>query len=136
MKRRGKKTSRNLILIQFDSRSIADKMSYDIKGTLYLEDGFVMDLQDIILHDKDKTHYLTGSGTASVQTCIAFAGLTFFRDFRFEADEPEKIPDQAIGGVILRPEKFYFDLRVNIIHRASYSTHCCANKQIDRILCR
>ncbi|XP_032666604.1 uncharacterized protein LOC116842057 [Odontomachus brunneus] len=105
------------------SYNIIDGNSYDIKGWLYLEDGFVMDIENINLIDRSATHTIFGNGAVSVETIIKFENMSFVRDFRFEADEPEKIPDRTIGSVIIKPESFYFS--VKIIHDLRKDTLNC-----------
>ncbi|EFN76427.1 hypothetical protein EAI_16065 [Harpegnathos saltator] len=91
---------------------IDDGLSYDIKGTLYLEDGFVMDIEDIALMDTRKTTNEVGQGFSMIRTPMRFVGLSFFRDFRFKTDNPESIPDQMVGSIIITPTEFFFNIMI------------------------
>lgn len=113
-----------MISIKLDLCSITDGKGYDIKGTLHMEDGFVMDIGDILLIQK-RTNYRIEKGTASIETNIEFKGISFCRDFRFTADEPDKIPDQTIGSMIIKPEEFFFSVQVTAIDRVSCAPLLC-----------
>lgn len=78
-----------------------------------------MDIQTIALTDKRETRTLFGNDVVLISTVIKFENMSFVRDFRFEAEEPEKIPDQAKGSVIIKPEEFYFSVQVSTINRAA-----------------
>lgn len=78
-----------------------------------MEDGFVKDLASLkFMQDGHWSGNVVNPKNATINGDMKFQGLEFFRNFRFEVDKGN-IPDRAYGGLIIKPNDFYFSFSVS-----------------------
>ncbi|KAG7198124.1 hypothetical protein KM043_005543 [Ampulex compressa] len=84
---------------------------YNITGYLYLEDGFVMDMETVLATNLEN-HAVVRDEVAEVESHLLLKGISILRDFRYVPIVPLVTNDTTSGSVIITPKRLYINFKV------------------------
>lgn len=93
--------------------NVSKAYGYSLIGNLYFEDGFLMDIKNLVMFSRENTA-TTSEDMIRIICDMKFEGLSILRDFRYESKiiEPDHITDQSFGSIVITPANIQVNVEV------------------------